>query len=229
MTQYVIKNTTAGDLLVTDSGGLQHNILPGSSLTVDLTPAWYNTVVATVGVSGVAPVPVTSFKYAVLALAPVATPTDVVVIQGSASNVVRIKRIKLTGQATGQGAMPVQLIRRSAAYNAIGSAVLTAVNAGKYDTMGSAATAVVSTVGTANFTTVGTAVATIEVGRLGMPALGTGTAGDGQRVFWDFDEDANEPLVLRGVADVLAINFTGAAVPAGGVLDISIETVESAT
>lgn len=229
MTQYIIKNTTAGDLLVTDSSNLQHNILPGGSLTVDLTPAWYNTVVANVGVNGVAPVPVTSFKYAVLALAPVATPTDVVVIQGSATAVVRIKRIKITGQATAQGSLPVQLIRRSAVYTTIGSAVLTAVTAGKYDTNGSAATAVVSTVGTANFTTVGTAVATLEVGRLGMSALGTGTAGDGQRVFWDFDEDANEPLVLRGVADVLAINLNGAALPSGGVIDISVETVESAT
>src|SRR5216684_7916632 len=55
------------------------------------------------------------YRYAVVGITPAATPTDVLVIQGAAGIVTRIKSIKLNGVATANGNMPVQLIRRSAA------------------------------------------------------------------------------------------------------------------
>ena len=56
-----------------------------------------------------------TYRYAVSAFAAVATPTDVVVITGSATagRRVIVKRIKIEGAATAAGNMPVTIIRRS--------------------------------------------------------------------------------------------------------------------
>jgi hypothetical protein len=170
--------------------------------------------------------PAPTNRYVIQALAMVAAPTDVIIIQGSATKTVRVKKVKVYGQATAQGSMPVLLVRRSTA-GTLGSAVLTAVTANKHDTNDATATAVVSTVGTANITTPGTLVGVaLEAGRLGMPALATGTAGDGQALLWDYATRSDKALVLRGTSDYLAINFAGAAIPAGGVVDFVIEAEE---
>ena len=225
---YNIKNSNVGNLEIVDSSGNTKTVMQGTSLQADLTPAVYLQLVGILGSANVTPIPTNNFHYAGLALTPVATPTDVILIQGSASAVVRVKSIKLSGAATAQGAIPVQLVRRSAAPT-LGSAALTAITAGKLDTTGAAATAVVSTVGTANITTLGTAVATLQATRLGLPALSTGAAGDGQTVVWDFNSDPTDNLILRGTSDYLCINFNGATVPAGGVIDYVIDTAESAS
>lgn len=166
-----------------------------------------------------------TYRYAVLAFTPVATPTAYVVIQGSATRIIRIKRLEIGGTATAAGNMPVIVNRRSTA-GTLGSAVLTAVTAGKHDTNDAAATAVVSTVGTANYTTLGTAAGgTLIADRITLPAAGTGPADTFMR---DFATRNDKPIVLRGVTDFLTIEGNGAAVPAGGVLDIEIEDEEDA-
>lgn len=166
-----------------------------------------------------------TFRYCVQSFTAVATPTDIVVIQGSAvaNKRVLVKRVKIDGAATAAGSMPVQLIRRSAA-GTLGSAVLTAITAAKHDSGDRAATATVSTVGTANITSLGASAGIIEAGRIQLMAAGSGAsttpfeAGFGDR----FDK----PVVLRGASEYLCINLSGAAIPAGGVLDITIETEE---
>ena len=170
-----------------------------------------------------------TYRYCYASFSPVATPTDALVIQGSATATVRVKRIKITGQATAQGSMPVQLIRRLSTGGTVGSAVLTAITAGKHDVNDAAATAVVSTVGTANYTTVQTANGVIAVDRLGMSPLATGAAGQAQAVVWDFANRNDKALILRGANDYVMINFAGAAVPSGGVIDFEIETEEDAS
>jgi hypothetical protein len=175
------------------------------------------------GAGGLAFVPRATYRYAGLAFTPVATPTDVIQIQGSATKTLRITRIGIGGVATAQGNMPVQLVRRSTA-GTLGSAVLTAVTAAKTDTSDPAATGVVSTVGTANYTTLGTAVATLGASRLNMPAVGTGA--QPQRVVFVF---FTAPLGRRGASDWLGINLNGAAVPSGGVIDYEIEIQEDAS
>jgi hypothetical protein len=166
-----------------------------------------------------------TYRYCSLALAMVATPTDALVIQGSATKTVRVKRIKVSGQATAQGSMPVQLIRRSTA-GTVAPAVLTAIAAAKHDSTDPAATAVVSTVGTANPGVLGTSAGIVGVDRLGMSALGTGTAGGGEDVDWNFATRQDKAIVLRGVSEFLVINFNGAAIPAGGVVDFEVELEE---
>lgn len=164
-----------------------------------------------------------TYRYAVLGFTPVATPTAFVVIQGSATKVVRIKRIYVSGVATAAGNMPLIITRRSTA-GTLGSAVLTAITGGKHDTNDAAATAVVSTVGTANYTTLGTANGQLCVDRIGLAAVGTGVA-DSPAVY-EFATRNDKAIVLRGATDFLTLEGNGAAVPAGGALDIEIETEE---
>lgn len=163
------------------------------------------------------------YSYAVSALTPVATPTDVVVIQGSATKTVRIKYIYVGGAATAAGSFPVTVIRRLSTGGTIGSAVLTAVTAGYSDINNAAPTAVVSTVGTANYTTVQTANGLLATGRAGLIAL-TSAA-----VYAPFIFAPQKAILLRGTADYVMINLNGGAVPSGGVLDITVLTEEDAS
>ena len=164
-----------------------------------------------------------TYSYGVLAFAAVATPTDVVVIQGSASKRVAVKRIMIWGAATAAGTMPVQVIRRSTA-GTLGSAVLTAVTPAKHDTNQASASGVVSTVGTANYTSLGTSAGIVATGRLQMTALGTGVAA--VPFILDFGDRLTKPVYLRGASEFCNINFNGAAIPSGGVMDLTIEIEE---
>jgi hypothetical protein len=164
-----------------------------------------------------------AYRYAVSAFAPVATPTDVVVIQGSATKRVIVKLIKVAGASTALGTHPVTVIRRSTA-GTIGSAVLTAITPAKMDSNQPAATGVVSTVGTANYTTVGTAAGLVETGRVQLTTLDAG--GAGLPFILDFGPRFSKPLILRGILEFCCINFNGNALEAGGVFDITIETEE---
>ena len=166
---------------------------------------------------------VPTYRYAGLAFAPVATPTDIIIVKGSATKTLIVKRVKLCGAATAAGTMPAAIIRRSDA-GTIGSAVLTAVTAAKHDSVDAAATGVVSTVGTANYTTVGTTAGNVGAGRLQMTALATGLAAI--PLEWDFANRDDKGIYLRGILEFLCVNLAGAAIPAGGVVDYEIEIEE---
>ena len=166
-----------------------------------------------------------TYRYSSLSVTPVATPTDFLFIQGSASKTIRIKRIKLSGVATANGNMPVQLIRRSTLFTTQGSATFTSVTAGKHDVNDASATANVAFVQTANFTSVGTAVGgNIAADRLQM--LAVGSAIGSSSLTWDFSTRQDKALILRGTSDIVYINFNGSAIPTGGVVDFEIETEE---
>lgn len=169
-----------------------------------------------------------TYRYAVLGFAPVATPTDVLELQGSGTKTVRVRRIIVEGVATAAGNMPLQLVRRSAADSG-GGMTRTALTAMKADLgAGGAtpnATAVVSLIETANPGALGTQEGGIGgAGRAQLTASGSGVAAD--RLVWEFDINA---IVLRGTADFLYLNMNGAALPAGAAFDITIETQEDAS
>jgi hypothetical protein len=167
-----------------------------------------------------------AYRFAGSAFAMNATPTVALVLQGSATKTIVVKRVKLSGGATAAGSMPVSLTKRSAA-GTLGSAVLTGVAATKLDSLDAAATAVFSTVGTANYGTPGTSAGVVGIGRLNMVALGSAaTSGEGAPLSFDFSAPNHKPLVLRGVAEFLTVDFGGAAIPSGGVLDYEIEIEE---
>ena len=164
-----------------------------------------------------------TYRYGALAFAAVATPTDVIVITGSATKTIIVKRFKVAGAATAAGTMPAQIVRRSSV-GTLGSAVLTAVAAAKHDSSDSTPTGAVSTVGTAHYTTVGTIAGVVGTGRLQMTALATGVAAI--PLEWDFCTRNDKGIILRGVAEMLCLNLNGAAIPAGGVIDYEIEIEE---
>ena len=165
----------------------------------------------------------TGYSYAILGFAPVATPTDILEIKGSATKTVRVRRIEITGVATAAGNMPVQLIRRSTVSTGGGS-VTTAIAAFKPDTAYAAATAVVSSIGTANPTLGAQEGGIAAASRVQLTAAGTGLGVS--PVVWDFAVNA---CVLRGVGQFLYLNFNGAAIPAGGLFDINLWISEDAS
>jgi hypothetical protein len=154
--------------------------------------------------------------------APVATPTAYILLQGSATKTIRIRRIRATGMATAYGEMKIKLARWSTAGTA-GSAVLSsAVAALKADSANDAATAVRKTVGTANYTTEGTETVA-SYGVLSFAPLTT-AATSSDAVPWTFQAGwgGEQALVLRGTSEFLAIGGDGDALPSGGVIQYEI-------
>lgn len=159
-----------------------------------------------------------TYRYSQTTASFAVTFTDVWVVSGSASKTVAVNSIRLCATTSSAGTLDVFLVKRSTADTAGTSTSITAIPAD------SANTAVSGTV--LNYTanpTLGTAV-----GQLGVTKLNTGAgAGVGQCISWTFGPPGfGQPVTLRGVAQQLAVNFNGAAVPAGLGLDIEIETTE---
>ena len=224
---YTIHNTQNADATFLNSDGNLVTILPGNTGVFTITAAVWSSLVALLGSSNVTQqVSNPTFRYAASAFSMVATPTDVIVIQGSATKTINITKIRLAG-AIGAGTMPFTIVRRSTA-GTLSPAVLTAVAAAFVDTNQATATATVSTVGTGNYGTLGTQNPTggvIDSGRLVFLAAAA-AGGDSEAVKLTYGVSNDQPLKLRGTSDFICINFGGAAIPASGVLDFSIETFE---
>lgn len=178
---------------------------------------------AAVGTTGILAVDTESTKatysYTATAFGLVATATDFVGIIGSGTKTVRVKRIAISGIANAAAAVDILLIKRSTANSGSTPVALTAV---PHDSNNAAATATVNSYTTTNPTT-GNAVGTLRSSKLN---LGTSGAGGTQQLVWDFGTRNDQAVVLRGAAQMLCLNFNGAAVPAGTALDIEIETTE---
>ncbi|TXH10396.1 MAG: hypothetical protein E6R03_15480 [Hyphomicrobiaceae bacterium] len=160
-----------------------------------------------------------TFSGAILALAPAATPTDIVTLQGAAGKIIRVHRIVISGLATTAGKLSFQLIRRSAANTAGTSA---AVTAAARDPLTDGAASAVLTKYTANPSALGTAVATLEARKL-LLAL---AASSPDRLEFVFGRHGDKFLKLNGTSDYLAINCNGDTLPAGASLDINLEWSE---
>lgn len=169
--------------------------------------------------------PAQTYYFASKDFAPVATPTAYILVQGSATKTIRIRKVRLTGAATAYGEMKVKLALWTTAGTA-GSAVLAGITGTKADSSNSAATAVVSTVGTANYTTEGTNTL-ISCSRLDFGPLTTdATSSAAPPREWFFGTGGDQAIVLRGTSQYLAIGGDGDAVPSGGVIDFEIALIE---
>ena len=164
-----------------------------------------------------------TYRYGVLGFSTVAAPTDVLVIQGSASKTIRVKKVTITGVATAAANMPAQLIRRSTA-GTLGSAVLTPISASKHDVNDASATATVSSVGTANYGVLGASAGTLGAGRIQLTAAATGLSVT--PLSWEFATRQDKAVILRGVSDFLCVNLNGGALPLGAVIDFELQTEE---
>lgn len=159
-----------------------------------------------------------TYSLAILGFVPAATATDILTIVGNANTVVRVSRIQITGIATAASEMDVQIVKRTAA-NSGGTA--TNPTPAQHDSADPAAQATINQF-SANPAGLGAGIA-MRSQKLALPAAG-GTA---QPVVWEFPAGRNgREVFLRGVAQAIAINLNGGAVPAGCSLDIEIEWTE---
>lgn len=152
---------------------------------------------------------------------PVATPTDLVIIEGSSTKTVRILSMVIGTQTTAAGSEEFRLIKRSTA-----DTTGTFVSAGTpvpFDSTNAAST--VNRVGhfTANPGALGTALGNINIVRQGSPVLlpaslaGIREVPEVEMIPTMGATLLDQPITLRGVAETLAINFNGAALVAGQV------------
>lgn len=162
-----------------------------------------------------------TYTYAISATAPYATPTDWIVIRGSATKTVKITRIELSGAATAATEVIFTLNKHTVANTAGTSTTPTPM---QHDSADGAATAVVLLYSVAP-TVSGTATIWKAV-RMTLAVAPSATAGAPDRYVYNYASEPYEPLTLRGVAQELAINFAGAAVPLGAVYDVAISFTE---
>jgi hypothetical protein len=167
--------------------------------------------------------PAVTYSAAVNGLTAAATPTDVFTITGSASRTVRIKKVSFSGTQTTSNDQAILLIKRSTADTGGTSAAVTAVPNDSND----AAASATALSYTAN-PTLGTTVGTVRSTKL----LVTGDApGNNGQYFWSekvwtFGDNGDKEIILRGTAEVLAVNLNATATMAGSSLNIDIEWTE---
>lgn len=239
-----IKKLLNRDVLVDDTD----NPLPvtiagagGSNVATNITQVAGTAVQATAAAQGTLPVeiidPATGLPAAIVsvvqvntegqkptysanktALASVASATDIFTITGSATKVVRVLRVGISGVATAAATFVVQLIVRSTANTSGTSGAATAV---PHDSGSAAATATVLSY-TGN-PTLGSTVGAIRTAYLGL----SGTSGliGGGILEWDFSTANDQSVVLRGIAQVLALNLNGVTVT-GGAFNLWVEWTE---
>lgn len=157
-----------------------------------------------------------TYSAASLGLTPAATATDFFQIVGSASKTVRVTRVQISGLATAAATNDIQLVKRTAANTGGTSA---SVSIAQHDSNSAAPSATVNSY-SANPSALGAGVA------IRGEKLNLGAAGAAGVIVWDFTTRNSQGLVLRGVAQSLNLNWNGAAVPSGTLLDIDVEWTE---
>lgn len=150
---------------------------------------------------------------------PAAAATDIFTITGSATKTIRVTRIQISGQATTASPSIISLAKRSAAATGGTSTAPTVV---PHDSGSAAGTATLL-----NYTvnpTPGALVGNIRSQEMVLVTAAT-PAVSNVPIVWDFTTRNSQGVVLRGIAQVLAINF-GTATITGAVLGVDIEWTE---
>jgi hypothetical protein len=164
-----------------------------------------------------------TYTYTISATAPYATPTDWVVLRGSATKTVKVVRIEYSGVATAATAGNVVFIKKHTVANTAGTSTTPAFI--KHDSSDGAGTAVILLYSAAP--TIDATATTWKTVRItyGLVAAAAGTWAQ-DRYVWEYGQEPYEPMVLRGVAQELAFNYNSVAIPSGGVFDLSVTWVE---
>ena len=160
-----------------------------------------------------------TYSAATTSFTPGATPQDVFTVTGSATKVIRIIRMSLSTTQTTAGINTWFLLKRSTANSGGTSTSLTTVSNDSNDAAGTA----VARQYTAN-PTAGTLVGTMRTFKILGASL---TSILHPQILIDFtDNGLSEGIVLRGITQVFALNFNGAALPAGLAVSVDIEWTE---
>ncbi len=162
-----------------------------------------------------------TYTYLITATAPYATPTDWVVLRGSTSKVVTVVRTSFVGFATAATDILFTYKMHSVA-NTAGTSTTPAII--QRDSADPAPTAVILLYSAAP-TINGTAVIVENVWTQLAVTMAAASALP-TPVVHEYSLGAYEPWVLHGVAQEFAINFAGAAIPAGGLYTYEITWTE---
>lgn len=164
-----------------------------------------------------------TYTYTISATAPYATPTDWVVLRGSATKLLKVMHIEYSGVATAATAGNIILIKKHTVANTAGTSTTPAFI--KHDSNDGAGTGVILLYSVAP--TIDGTAAIWKTVRLtyGLVAAAAGTWAQ-DRYVYDYNDEPYEPMTLRGVAQELAFNFNSVAIPAGGVYDLSVTWTE---
>jgi hypothetical protein len=167
-----------------------------------------------------------TFSAAITGLVPVTGATDIFTVTGSATKLVKITRLVITGSTTlaANVILPITLLKRSSADLTGTSTAPTRV---AHDSLNAAVTATVLAY-TANPGTLGTLVGAFRNIRMTLQ-LTPQTATDfpiSLPYIEDFGQRGGQPIVLRGIAEVFAINLAAIATITGWLFDISVEWSE---
>jgi hypothetical protein len=145
---------------------------------------------------------------------PAATPTDVCSINGGAKKILRVLHIRVTSQQTTAGVNFWQVVKRSA-FDTAGTMVpMTIV---PHDSFFTATVAAAQYMTTSN-PTLGTSVGTVRAAYVVTPQSTTATGPTFVQDF-DFSPTTGASAMIIHPTESIALNFNGAAVPAGFVMN----------
>lgn len=150
---------------------------------------------------------------------PAASATDFWALVGSATKTARLLRLAVSGMATAADSRDLLLIKRSTA-NTGGTPTDPAIVV--HDSNDGVATAIVRHYG-ANPTLGATAAG---FGTAGTRRLNLGAPGAAGTVEWDWTRRNDKAPILRGVAQMLCLNWDAKTVPAGTVLAVEATWTE---
>lgn len=166
------------------------------------------------------PTPKASFAAAISGLTVANAGTDFFTITGAAGRKIIINRISFSGIATSAAAVPITLIKRSAANTGGTSTTPTAV---PVDSANATSPQGIVRAYTANPSALGTAVGTVSAVRV---ILSTASASVGSTpIEFNLERMFHRPVVLNDATEVLSLNF-GAQTVAGNSLDLMIAWTE---
>lgn len=160
-----------------------------------------------------------TYSASIIGLTPASAATDILTILGSSSKTIRVTRVEITGKANSQAALDLLLVKRSTADTGGTATNPTAV---PHDSNESAATATIAAY-TAN-PTVGTLVGALRNRKITVTTDAAAINQDMSR--FEFGLRSEEPIILRGNTQQLAVNLNGASLPAGLSLNIDITWTE---
>lgn len=161
-----------------------------------------------------------------IGIVPASTATDIACITGSATKVIRIQRIRVSGTAGTLVTVPVVITKHASANTGGTAAVTTALPVPyKFDTTDASASAT-TTAYTANPTITDAAPGLLTAANLTLTTTGTTVAQPG--ALFDFgDLMYAEKPTLRGVAQQVCVNINGTS-PSSGLMNVSFLWTEAA-
>jgi hypothetical protein len=190
-----------------------------------------------IGVGGVNTVPqvglscqtdflVPTYAAVSVALTPGAAPTDIACLTGSATRVVRLKQVRVSGTAGTAININTYLIKHIAADTGGTLATGTALPVPyAFDSNFPAATATTQA-WTANPTINDANPGEVSAQTVFLPVTSTAGAPGPAIFYWDDGGPAMSPPVLRGIAQQLCINLNGVTAPSTGLMTITFQWTE---